>query len=87
MAIRIEKGKYQPKIQIIGYKSAAIRQGIVALLYSTYLSLFQDCSTIDFIELHGDISIGKWIVPFFIKKISELFIHSGRSPPYQFENL
>lgn len=83
MTIRIGKGVYLPKVQIIRYKSAVIRQGIAALLYSTYYSFLQVFFTSEFIMLHRDISIGKWIIPFFVHRNMTLPLYSGRSPPFQ----
>jgi hypothetical protein len=83
MTIRIGKDVYLPKVQIIRYKSAVIRQGIAALLYSTNIFPFQVFLTPISIILHRDLSIGKWIIPFFVGRNMPLPLYSGRSPPFQ----
>lgn len=81
MIIGIVKDSYQPKGQKFQHKSAAAGQGAVALLCSTYFIDFQTVSTKESKKLRRDISIWKWIVPFFLQHGSVFLNYRGRSPP------
>lgn len=83
MTIRIEKGFYQPKVQRIRYKSAVIRQGVTALLYSTCFPLFYVFFTTGYKKLHRDTSIRTWSISFFVERNTALPFYGGRSPPFQ----
>lgn len=85
IVIRIGKGVDQPKEQKNQYKSAAAGQGAAALLYSTYFFYFQTISTKESINLRGDISIAKWIVPFLVQRGRAFLFQRGRSPPFSLE--
>lgn len=85
IVIRIGKGSYQPKEQKNQHKSAAARQGVAALLCSTYFFHFQTISTKESIKLRGDISIQKRIVPFLVQQDRAFLFQRGRSPPLQSE--
>ena len=69
-------------MKIIQYKNAAILWKIAAFLFSTIFSLFQEFLTEENVELQGDKSKAKWIVPFLVQKSMEMLLHLGRSPPF-----
>lgn len=85
IVIRIGKGSDQPKEQKNQYKSAVAGQGAAALLYSTDFYHFQIISTKEFINLRGDISIAKWLVPFLVQQDRAFLFQRGRSPPFSLE--